>query len=53
MNKKKNGEIVATGKDDKAFVLDDKLTIKQPFNGYDQQPDSIKIDSKYIAIGYS
>ena len=55
--KRKNGEIVATGElpgeADKVYVLDDELTIKQQFNGYDRQPYSIDFDNKYILIGYS
>ena len=50
--KRKNGEIVATGKNDKVYVLNDELTVKQQFNGYDKEPHSIDFDVKFIVIGY-
>ena len=51
--KRKNGEIVATGKDDKVYVLNDELTVKQQFNGHYERPNSIDFDVKLIVIGYS
>ena len=51
--KRKNGEIVATGEDDKVYVLNDELTVKQQFDGYDEQPNSIDFDGMYIVTGYS
>ena len=50
--KRKNGEIVATGKNDKVYVLNDELTVKQQFNGYDEKPWSIDFDGMYIITGY-
>ena len=48
----KNGEIVATAKDDKVIVLDDELTIKQQFNGYNKTPYAIDFDNNNIIVGY-
>ena len=50
--KRRNGEIVATVKNDKVYVLNDDLTIKQQFNGHDKKPNSIDFDSMYIVTGY-
>ena len=48
----KNGEIVATAKDDKVIVMDDELTIKQQFNGYNEKPLAIDFDNNNIIVGY-
>ena len=49
----KNGEIVATAKDDKVIVMDDELTIKQQFNGYNKEPKAIDFDDNNIIVGYA
>ena len=51
--KRKNGEIVATGKDDKVYVLNDELTVKQQFDGHDRTPYSVDFDGMYIITGYA
>ena len=48
----KNGEIVATAKDDKVIIMDDELTIKQAFNGYNEIPFAIDFDKNNIIVGY-
>ena len=50
--KTKHGEIVATGKDDNVYVLNDELTIKQQFNGHDRRSLSIDFDCEFIITGY-
>ena len=48
----KNGEIVATAYEDKVYVLNAKLKIKQEFDKHEEGPRSIDFDDNHIVIGY-